>query len=346
MSASGMIGVAVQGAGNVATGHLTAYLRNPRCRVVAIGNRTAEGAARKAREVGLDPGGVGLYDTVDALLAHPGVDAVSICTPPARHAEDTIAAARAGKHCLIEKPVAVDPGRLRAMDAAVAAAGVRTVCGFVLRWNPSVLAARALIGEGLLGEILYVQADYWHNPEQSGYPGSEHHLRRMDASAMLLGGCHAVDLARYLMGSDVVEVSAQQTAGAPGLPFPPMQAAVVRFANGRIGKVSACVEQWMPYQFNVDLLGSEGGLRDNRFYSRKIHGTLDWITIPTITPDSGAVDHHPFQGEVDHFINCIRENRESHANVHDSVNTHLAVFAIDQSCAEGGRQVHLSELTA
>ena len=99
MSPNETIGVAVQGAGNVATGHLAAYLRNPRCRVVAIGSRTTEGAARKAREVGLDPGGIGVYDTVDALLAHPGVDAVSICTPHARHAEDAIAAARWPPSC-------------------------------------------------------------------------------------------------------------------------------------------------------------------------------------------------------------------------------------------------------
>ncbi|CAA9546009.1 MAG: hypothetical protein AVDCRST_MAG19-246 [uncultured Thermomicrobiales bacterium] len=336
MPPSGTIGIAVHGAGNVATGHLGAYLRNPACRVLAIGSRTAEGAARKARELGLDPGGVGIYDSIDALLAHPGVDAVSICTPHARHAEDAIAAARAGKHMLIEKPVALDHAQLRAMDAAVAAAGVRTVCGFVLRWNPSVQAARALVAEGFLGEVLYVQADYWHNPEQSGYPGSEHHLRRMDASAMLLGGCHAVDLARYLMGSDVVEVSAQQTAGAPGSPFAPMQAAVVKFANGRIGKVSACVEQWMPYQFNLDLLGTDGGLRDNRFYSRKLPGVTDWATFPTVLPNSGAVGHHPFQGEIDHFLGCVRDGVESHASLRDAVNTHEACFAIDRSGAEGG----------
>ena len=74
MSPSGTIGIAVHGAGNVATGHLNAYLRNPACRVLAIGSRTAEGAARKARELGLDPGGVGIYDSIDALLAHPGVE--------------------------------------------------------------------------------------------------------------------------------------------------------------------------------------------------------------------------------------------------------------------------------
>jgi predicted dehydrogenase len=108
MSPNDVIGIAVQGAGNVSTGHLNAYLRNPRCRVLAIGSRTKEGAAKKAREVGLDPAQVGLYDAVEELLAHPGVDALSICTPHSRHAKDTIAAAHAGKHCLIEKPVAMN----------------------------------------------------------------------------------------------------------------------------------------------------------------------------------------------------------------------------------------------
>ena len=156
MSPNETVGIAIQGAGTVATGHLRAYLRNPHCQVVAIGSRTTEGAAAKAREVGLDPGTIGIYDDVGALLAHPGVDAVSICTPHTRHAVDTMAAARTGKHCLIEKPVAMNPTDLRAMAAAVEAAGVRTVCGFVLRWNPAVQAAHAMIDEGLLGDVLYV----------------------------------------------------------------------------------------------------------------------------------------------------------------------------------------------
>ena len=342
MSANGVIGIAVQGAGNVATGHLAAYLKNPRCRVVAIGSRTKEGAAAKAREVGLDPAAIGVYDQVEDLLAHPGVDAVSICTPHTRHAVDTIAAARAGKHCLIEKPVAMDPAELRAMAAAVEAAGVRTVCGFVLRWNPAAQAARAMIDEGLLGDVLYVQTDYWHNPEQSGYPDSHDHLRRkLDGSAMLLGGCHAMDLARYLMGSDVVEVTAMAFTGTPGLPHPPNQAALVRFANGKVGKVSACVEPWIPYQFNIDVLGTAGGLRDNRFYSRKLPGVTDWATFPTLLPNSGAVSHHPFQGEIDHFVECVRTGVESHVNLRDAVNTHEACFAVDRSCADGGTPVRL-----
>jgi predicted dehydrogenase len=341
MSTHDTIGVAVQGAGTVSTEHLKAYLRNPHCRVVAIGSRTRAGAAAKAREVGLDPAAIGIYDDYEALLAHPGLDALSLCTPHARHAAETIAAARAGKHVLIEKPAAVTVEELRAMDAAVAAAAVRTVVGFVLRWNPLVLTARSLIAEGMFGDLLYVQTDYWHNPEQSGYPGARGHLQRATLSAMLGGGCHAVDLARYLIGSDIVEVSALAFTNTPGLAHPPNQAAVVRFASGQVGKVSACTEPWLPYQFNIDLLGSDGALRDNRFYSKKLPGARDWATFPTVLPNSGLVAHHPFQGEIDHFVDCIRRGVESHVNLRDAVNTHEACLAIDRSCQLGGQPVRL-----
>jgi predicted dehydrogenase len=347
MSRNEKIGIAIQGAGNVSSGHLRAYLNNPACEVVAIGSRTKEGAANKAREVGLDPSRIALYDDVEALVADPNVDALSICSPHTRHAEDTIAAARAGKHCLVEKPIALNREELHAMDAAVQEAGIRTVCGFVLRWIPSVTAAVAMRDQGLFGDLLFVQTDYWHNPEQSGYPDSHDYIRRkVDASAMLLGGCHAVDLARFLMQSDIVAVNALSFSNVDDAPHPPNQVAIVQFANGKAGKVSALLEQWVPYQFNVDILGDAGGFRHDRFYSRKLPGVRDWTTFPTITPDSGAVDHHPFQGEIDHFLECIIEGKESHASVHDAVNTHEACFAIDQSCAEGGALVRLPEPAA
>jgi predicted dehydrogenase len=339
--ASGEIGVAVQGAGTVATEHLRAYLRNPRCRVVAIGSRTKEGAAAKARQVGLDLSEIGIYDEIDDLLAHPGLDALSICTPHARHAQETITAARAGKHVLIEKPVATTLEELHAMDAAVREAGVRTVAGFVLRWNPLTLAAKAMLAQGLFGDPIYVQTDYWHNSEVSGYPGAAGRLWRATIDAMLGGGCHAVDLARYLMASDVVEVTALETTALEGLPRPANQVALVRFANGKAGKVSALTEPWIPYQFNIDLLGSDGGLRDNRFYSRKLPGVLDWTTFPTVLPNSGLVGHHPFQGEVDHFVQCIVEGLESHASLRDAVNTHETCFAISRSARLGGQPVSL-----
>ena len=187
MATQGRIGVAVQGAGNVATEHLKAYIANPHCAVVAIGGSTKEKAAAKARQVGLDPDTIGIYDDYDALLAHPGLDALSICTPHARHAQETITAANAGKHVLIEKPVALTLADLRAMDAAVTTAGVRSVVGFVLRWNPLVTTAKALLDDGAFGQPLYIQTDYWHNGEQGGYPGAKGRLGKGTVSAMLYG---------------------------------------------------------------------------------------------------------------------------------------------------------------
>src|SRR5262245_31258132 len=210
MGQAEQIGVAVQGAGNVATEHLTGDLANPHCRAVAMGSRTKEGAAAKARQVGLDPDKIGIYDNYEALLAHPGLDALSICTPHVRHAQETIAAANAGKHILIEKPAALTLADLRAMDAAVTAAGVRTTVSFVLRWNPLVSTAKSLLDDGALGRPLYVQTDYWHNGEQGGYPGAKGRLGKGKERAMLSGGCHAMDLARYLMGSDIVEVRSEE----------------------------------------------------------------------------------------------------------------------------------------
>jgi predicted dehydrogenase len=341
MGQTEQIGVAVQGAGTVATEHLKAYINNPHCRVVAIGSRTKEGAAAKARQVGLDPDTIGLYDEYEALLAHPGLDALSICTPHVRHAPETIAAARAGKHILIEKPVALSLADLRAMDAAVMAAGVRTTVSFVLRWNPLVTTAKSLLDDGALGQPLYVQTDYWHNGEQGGYPGAKGRLGKGTVSAMLSGGCHAMDLARYLMGSDIVEVTALEFTALERVESPVNQTALVRFANGMAGKVSACTEQWMPYQFNIDVLGTDGALRDDRYYARKLAGTLGWSTFPTILPNSGSVSHHPFPAEVNHFVDCILSGVESHASLHDAVNSHEACFAADRSSQAGGKPVAL-----
>lgn len=333
--AEDQIGVAIQGAGWVSTEHIRAYEANPYARVVAIGSRTREGAQAKAAECGLD---VPTFDDFEELLAHPGVDVVSLCTPPRRHSAETVLAAQAGKHILIEKPVATSLDELRTMRDAVRAAGVRTVVSFVLRWNPAVMNIKALQADGALGTTFHVQTDYWHNTVQAGlvgHGGSE--------GIMLSGGCHAMDAARYLMGSDIVEVSAQSWGEFSDNPNVGANdtVSVVKFASGGIGKVSACSTQWMPYNFNIDVFGTDGVVRGDRFYSKKLPGLTDFAQLTTILPDNGDVAHHPFAGEIAHLIDCVRSGQESHVNLDDAVNTHEACFAADISAREGGRAVRL-----
>ena len=106
MSANGKIGIAIQGAGTVSSGHLRAYPRNPHCDVVAIGSRTKKAPPPRRGKLG-SIRLIALYDSIDDLVADPRVDAMSICTPHQRHSADTVAAANAGKHILVEKPIAL-----------------------------------------------------------------------------------------------------------------------------------------------------------------------------------------------------------------------------------------------
>ncbi len=154
----------------MATEHLKAYVANPSCRVVAIGSRTKEGAAAKARQVGLDPDEIGIYDDYDALLAHPGLDALSICTPHARHASETIAAAQAGKHILIEKPIALTIEDCRTMIAATRSAGVQMVVGHSHSFDAPYLRTRSLIEGGDYGAVRLINAlnytDFLYRPRR------------------------------------------------------------------------------------------------------------------------------------------------------------------------------------
>ena len=154
---------------------------------------------------------------------------------------------------------------------------------------------------------------------------------------MLFGGCHAVDAIRWFVGSEVTEVTAYSTRGhRQDFEYDPSIVAIMKFENGGIGKVGSSFEIDMPYVFNVFVHGSKGVVRNDKLYSiEKFPGQKDFMTIPTIMPDSGDVTHHPFQGEIDHLVDCILKDEESHVNLEDAVKTHELVLAIDMSAAEG-----------
>jgi len=81
-------------------------------------------------------------------------------------------------------------------------------------------------------------------------------------------------------------------------------------------------------------------VRNNRVWSHVYPGQTDWVEIPTVRPDSPDVTHHPFQGEIDHFVACLLDGRESHCNLADAIKTHEVVFAA-QECYRTGRPVRL-----
>jgi predicted dehydrogenase len=341
------LGVLIHGAGWVSTQHIAAFKNNPSAEVVAICSVPLENSRRRAAEARLK---VPCLDDYEKALALPGVDIVAIGTPQQFHAENTVAAARAGKHILIEKPAAQSLSELHAMREAVNAARVKTVVSFVLRWNPLFQRVKKMSADHAFGEIFCVETDYqsYQGDWWAGYPTAR--TRASGGSAFLVGGCHAVDALRWFAGAgefeaaDPIEIFAYNGGKRQGrteqynpithtwhsgepLEYPGLEIALVRFSNGVLGKVSANFECIQPYAFPVSIFGDRGTVKDNRIWTPARSNEKAWEVLPDIQPESSDVRHHPFQAEIDHFIDCILTGRESHCNLDDAVKTHEIVFA-------------------
>ena len=145
---------------------------------------------------------------------------------------------------------------------------------------------------------------------------------------------------RWFAEKEIVEVAAFANNKKGKFEYPANVVAILKFEDGTIGKTSALFDAEMPYSFNIDLAGTEGTLRDNRIWSKTLMpGQTSWSEMAVTRPDSGDVDHHPFDAEINHLVDCIREDRQSHCNIDDAYHTHEVCLAIDRSIAEGGRVV-------
>ncbi len=346
-------GVLIHGAGWVSTQHIAAFKNNPHAKVLAISSLKLESARRRAEEAEL--GDAVLYDDFEKALSHPGVDIVSICTPQHVHCDNVLAAAKAGKHLVIEKPVAVSLDQMRRMRDAVRAARVRTVVSFVLRWNPLFRNLKSMISRGAIGRPYYVEADYLSHIGSWWSGWEDTRTRSQGVSAFLVAGCHAIDALRWFAApgeyeaAEPVEVYALSGGyrkgsrreyrshghawieDAPPMEYDGLEVALVRFSNGALGKVSVNFDCISPYRFPVRVFGDRGTIFDNRIWSHEIAGQIDWKEVEGVQPDTADVRHHPFQAEIDHFVECVREGVESHCNLADAIRTHEVAFAALES---------------
>lgn len=330
------LGAAILGTGDVSGEYIKAFHRNPHTEVRAILSREAARAEAKAREYGL--GLCRAYTSLEELLRAGDIHVVAICTPHHLHVEQGVACAQAGKHVIVEKPVALDLEGLRKLDAAIRQAGVRSVVGFVLRWNPLFETIRAILGEGLLGDLYYVEVDYLHGitKDYRLYPWLRQ--RAFGGTALLTAGCHAVDAVRWFLGKEAREVFcyANASRGNPlDYEYEPNSVALIQFEDGVMGKVATSLEYMAPYTFPITLMGNRGVIRDNRLFTKNWPGQTGWAVIPTELPDSGAVTHHPFTQLVAHFVDCVLSGTESHVSVADAVKTHEICLAAEISKLEG-----------
>ncbi|MDR1480704.1 MAG: Gfo/Idh/MocA family oxidoreductase [Planctomycetaceae bacterium] len=344
-----MYGILINGAGWVARQHVAAYLKRDDCRIVAINNHSESNAAGLIKEFGL--GDVAIYTDFGRALKHRGVDIVSICTPQHLHYENVLQAAEAGKHLVIEKPVATNRENLYRMRNVVVKSGVKTVVSFVLRWNPLIVLLKKMLIDGIFGEPYYVEVDYmsYNGSWWSGW--NDGRTLERGVSASLVAGCHAVDVSRWLASIDpncgAIPKKVYAVAGglrkgatrefnpvnnswidnAPPMEYDGLEIIIIEFTNSAKAKVCVNAECVMPYRFPIRIFGTKGTAIDNKIWSTFFPKQSDWVTIPTILPDSSDVSHHPFRAEIDHFIDdCVSKNVESHCSLSDAILSHEIVF--------------------
>lgn len=367
--ADGTLGVGIVGIGWVATQHLTAFQKNPHTRIVYLCSRNERRARERLEHAGIDwPSSARFTTKYSDLLESPDVDVISIATPNHLHAAEAVAAARAGKHLLLEKPTGLDLKELRAIRDAVRRAGVRTIVSFELHYNPYLKFARWLRESSWLGTLRFARFQYLSRVTD-WYPGwNWARTKRSGRSHLLAAGCHAVDALRWCTGLEATEVSAYHTRFTAGYEYPTSIAVNVKMGRSSkspvLAQVLSSTDFQMPYAFDVELMGDKATLRGDlvlwnerlieldamrracpiagvTFADARTSTGAPAIRITTEMPGSADVTHHPFQGEIDELVACILEGRESHLNVHDAQKTMEICLAADRSAERGGRPVRL-----
>lgn len=324
---------AVVGTGWVAGEYLKAIRNHPDAEVYGVVTRNPIQAKVRLAELGIDST---ICDSYELVVRDPQVDAVVLCSTPDIRAEQTILAAKYGKHIVIEKPLTMEKASLIAMAQALKEHPVTTVASFVLRWNPAFETIKSLIDDDALGRVFMAQIDYWHHigPQYGQYRWSS--KKALGGSSILSAGCHAVDAVRYFAG-DVEEVTAYScsTWSDSEYEFDPNTIAIMKLANGGVAKVSSSLECRTPYKFNIHLLGEKGSVMNNQLFTHKLPGQTDYATVPTILPDSGDVSHHPFVHEINDFVEAVKSNRKTRCDFFDAYKSMELCFAIDESVAMG-----------
>jgi predicted dehydrogenase len=294
----GKIRVGLIGAGGIAGSHVSGYLENPETTaLVAVADPVADSARRQA-----EPVGAATYSSYPEMLEEADLDAVDICLPHHLHKDAILAAARAGKHILCEKPLCLNEEEAAEVQAAVEASGVTLMCAHNQLFSPPVAKALELIRDGLLGEVYEVRTtDSFYNdfnPETMGWRAS---AKTSGGGELIDTGYHPTYLMLQLAGGEPVEVTSMlSTHRLKFMEGEDSAQVLVRFDNGVVGSLTtswAYLPSANTERFSV--VGRLGSLySDGKNLSYKLRsGEQATLEFPTV---------NEFAAEIAHFAQSIR----------------------------------------
>jgi UDP-N-acetyl-2-amino-2-deoxyglucuronate dehydrogenase len=330
------------GCGRVAPRHAQSLAQLSETQLVAVADVREDRARRFSEEYGAEA-----YVDYQEMLARRDIDAVTVCVPSGLHAQVAIDVLRAGKHVLVEKPIALDLDDADRMIATARDADLRLGVVLQNRYNSPVQQVRTLVDQGRLGRLyLGSVCVRWYRP-QSYYEDGWHGTLSMDGGALMNQSIHHLDALQWLMGP-VASVYAYTATLAHEMECEDVGVAVVRFRSGALATVEGSTLTWpQNLEGSVALFGERGSVKIggtalSRITLWKVDGELEReaeiLTSQRVDPPT--VYGYSHREVIHDFARALLEVREPSTPGPEARKSLALVLAIYES-ARTGREVHL-----
>ncbi len=343
-------GFGIIGCGMISSFHAKAIADVRGAKLIGCFDRVPKSADRLAEETGCKA-----YHDLDEMLANPLIQAVTVGTPSGTHMEPAVAAANAGKHVIVEKPLEITLKRCDAIINACKKNNVKLAAIFPARFHSSSQKLRKAVDEGRFGRMTLGDAYVkWFRTQAYYDSGAWRGTWEMDGGGALMNqAIHSVDLLTWLMGP-VVEVRAQvATLAHERIAVEDTAVATLRFANGALGVIEASTAAFPGYLKRIELHGSQGSAvieeedvvkwdfaksnkRDDaireEMSNRKSSGGG--------ASDPSAIGHHGHALQFEDLLAAVKKDREPSVNGPEGRRSVEIILAIYKA-AETGKAVSL-----
>ena len=325
------------GCGRVAPRHAQSLGEMPDACLVAVADIKESRALRFAREYAADP-----FTDYRLLLERPDVDVVSICAPSGLHSQMALEAMQAGKHVIVEKPIALSLEDADRMIAAAEASRLKLCVVLQNRYNPPMQDLKRVVSSGRLGRLLMGNATVrWYRPQEY-YEDGWHGTWAMDGGALMNQSIHHIDALQWLMGRPE-SVFAYTATLAHRLEAEDTGVAVIRFQGGTLGVVEGST---ITYPENLEgsiaVFGEHGSLKVggtalNRKVIWKVRDELEHekelLTRDQVDPPTVYGGSH--QAVIADMVSAVTGDREPHTNGDEAIRSLALVLAMYESARTG-----------
>ncbi len=344
------LGFAIVGTGMISRFHARAIEDVRGAKLIACCNPNAKSAKAFAKELDCTP-----YTDVAEMLADPAVDAVTIATPSGAHMEPAVAAARAGKHVIVEKPLEITLKRCDRIIRECEKQGVKLATIFPSRFHNSSVHMRKAIDQGRFGRLTLGDAYVkWFRTQEYYDSGAWRGTWKLDGGGALMNqAVHTVDLLSWLMGP-VEEIQAQTALLAhKRIEVEDVAIATLRFKNGALGVIEATTAAYPGYLKRIELHGSHGTaiLEEEDLkawdFAKKARGDAAIHKAMQSSKSTGggaadpsAIGHHGHTLQFRDFVKAIKTDSTPAVDGHEGRKAIEIILAIYKS-AQTGKLVKL-----